>query len=362
VNAVGTGSGPPLVSIVITCYNYERYVAAAIEAALAQTHRRTEVVVVNDGSTDGSLEVIGRYADRVRVVDKPNGGSISAFNRGFAESTGDIVMFLDADDLMASDAVAEVVKVWTPACAKAQYDLAIIDADGRDLGRRFCSYRPGYDAKAVRASFRRTGTYRWPVTAGNAYARWFLASLFPLDIAHGADGTLNTVAPVYGDVVTIPRTLGSYRLHGRNLWASRGNDVTRMPERIGFRRGEIATLRAHAARRSVEMPAADPLDHELPFLNYRLSALKLGMEYPGRSADSVPGLLARAGRAILGEDLPPRLKAAHLAWFMALALAPRSLAARMMWLRFNRGAIRTAPGRLLARLRGREGRAGASAG
>jgi hypothetical protein len=362
VNAVASESVPPFVSIVVTCYNYERYVAAAIESALAQRHPRTEVVVVNDGSSDGSLQVIGRYADRVRVIDKPNGGAISAFNRGFAESRGDIVMFLDADDLMAPEAVAEVVKVWTPACAKVQYDLAIIDADGRDLGRRFCSYRPGYDAAAVRASFRRTGTYRWPVTAGNAYARSFAASLFPLDIEHGADGTLNTLAPVYGDVVTIPRTLGSYRLHGRNRWASRGNDVARMPERIGFRRGEIATLREHAARRGVAMPAADPLDHELPFLNYRLSALKLGMDYPGRGADSMPGLLARAGRAILREGLPPRLKAAHLAWFTALALAPRPLAARMIWLRFNRGAIRTAPARLLDRLRAREGHAGAGTG
>jgi hypothetical protein len=355
MSGVGSQGGPLLVSIVIPCYNYARYVAAAIEGALAQSHPHTEIVVVNDGSTDDSLQVIRRYADRVRIIDQPNGGSIAAFNRGFAETSGEVVMFLDADDLMAPEAVAEVAKVWTPACAKVQYDLAIIDADGRDLGRRFCNFRPGYDARAVRASFRRTGTYRWPVTAGNAYARWFATSLFPLTVEHGADGLLNTLAPVYGDVVTIPRALGAYRLHGRNKWASRGSDLARMPERIAFRRGEITTLREHAARKGVPLPQADPLDHELPFLNYRLTALKLGLDYPGRSADSVPGLFARAGRVLLGEDLPPAVKTAHLAWFAALALAPRSVAARMVWLRFNRGAIRTAPARLLGRLRAGEG-------
>jgi glycosyltransferase involved in cell wall biosynthesis len=362
---MNSGESPgtsPLVSIVITCFNYARFVAAAIAGALAQTHPRTEIIVVNDGSTDDSLQVIGRYGDRVRIINQPNGGSISALNRGFAQAGGDIVMFLDADDLMAPAAVAEVVRAWHPGCAKAQYDLSIIDAEGRDLGRRFCSFRPGYDAAAVRASFRRTGTYRWPVTAGNAYARWFAAPLFPLAIEHGADGTLNTLAPLYGDVVTIPRTLGSYRLHDANKWAGRGDDVGRMPERIRHRRVEIATLREHAARKGVVLPEGDVLDHELPFLNYRLGALKLGLDYQGRSADSVAGLLARAGRAILGQELPARLKLAHLAWFVGLGLAPRPVAARMMWLRVNRAAVEAGGRRLLGRLEGRLVRARADAG
>jgi glycosyltransferase involved in cell wall biosynthesis len=357
MNGAGPQSPPPLVSIVIPCFNYARFVAAAIEGALAQTYPHTEIVVVNDGSTDDSPRVIGRYRDRVRIIDQPNGGSIAAFNRGFAEARGDIVMFLDADDLMAPEAVAEVARAWHPGCAKVQYDLSIIDGEGRDLGRRFCSYRPGYDAEAVRVSFQRTGTYRWPVTAGNAYARWFAAPLFPLAIERGADGTLNTLAPLYGDVVTVPRTLGSYRIHGDNDWASRGDDVGRLPERIRHRRVEIATLREHAARKGVALPEGDILDHELPFLNYRLSALKLGLDYQGRGADSVAGLLACASRAILGEELPARLKLAHLAWFVALGLAPRPVAARLMWLRFNRVAVKAAGRRLLGRLDRRRERA-----
>jgi hypothetical protein len=349
------GSGP-LVSIVITCFNYARYVAAAIESALAQTHSRTEVIVVNDGSTDESPAVIARYADRVQVINQPNGGSTSAYNTGFAAATGELVMLLDADDLMAPDAVAAVATAWRPGCAKVQYDLAIIDAQGRDLGRRFCAFRPGYDAEAVRASFRRTGTYRWPVAAGNAYARWFAAPLFPLAIEHGADGLMNTLAPLYGEVVTIPRVLGCYRLHGKNMWSSSGGDLERLPYRIRHRRSEIAALQAHAARQGVALPAGDILDHELPFLNYRLGALKLGLDYPGRNADTAAHLMACAGRAVLGQALPPKLKLAHLAWFLALGLAPRPLAAHLLWLRFHRVSVKDAGIRLLGRLAARSAR------
>ena len=219
----------PLVSIVIPCFNYAKYVAGAIEGVLAQTYQRTEVIVVNDGSTDNSLEVIRRYADRVRIIDKPNGGSISAYNRGFAAARGDIVIFLDADDLMAPEAVDEVVRAWGPGVSKAQWDLAIIDGRGEDLGRRFCWFQPEYDVAAVRASFERTGTYRWPVTAGNAYARAFADLVFPLEIDHGPDGTLKTIAPLYGEIVTIPRVLGSYRLHGKGQWPAAAGSCSGCP-------------------------------------------------------------------------------------------------------------------------------------
>ena len=191
----GADAAAPLVSIVIPCFNYEKYVAGAIEGVLAQTYQRTEVIVVNDGSTDNSLEVIGRYADRVRIIDKPNGGSISAYNRGFAAARGDIVIFLDADDLMAPEAVDEVVRAWGPGVSKAQWDLAIIDGRGEETRPALLLVSTGIRRRRGARVVERTGTYRWPVTAGNAYARAFADLVFPLEIDHGPDGTLNTIAP-----------------------------------------------------------------------------------------------------------------------------------------------------------------------
>jgi glycosyltransferase involved in cell wall biosynthesis len=99
----------PLVSILINNYNYGDYLAAAIDSALAQTYGPIEVIVVDDGSTDHSAEVLAAYADRVKVVSQANGGQAAAFNHGFDQSQGEIICFLDADDLFASEKVAQVV-------------------------------------------------------------------------------------------------------------------------------------------------------------------------------------------------------------------------------------------------------------
>lgn len=93
-----------LVSIVIPCYNAERWVGDAIESSLRQTWPEKEVIVVNDGSLDGSREAAARHAVRgVRVIDQPNRGAAAARNAGLREARGDYVQFLDADDLLAPD-------------------------------------------------------------------------------------------------------------------------------------------------------------------------------------------------------------------------------------------------------------------
>ena len=150
---------------------------------------------------------------------------------------------------------------------------------------------------------------------------------------------MNTLAPVYGDVVTIARALGAYRIHGANMWTSDGMDQSRLPYRIQHRRREVAFMRAHAERAGVAVPDGDVLDYELPFLNYRMMAQKLGLPYEGGDAESPLALLRRAVRAVRSERLGARRSAAHLAWFAALALAPRPLARRLIRLRFNRGAL-----------------------
>lgn len=88
-----------LVSIVINNYNYDRFLAQVIDGALGQIHSNIEVVVVDDGSTDNSRDVIARYGDRIVSVLKTNGGQASALNAGFAASKGEIICLLDADDL-----------------------------------------------------------------------------------------------------------------------------------------------------------------------------------------------------------------------------------------------------------------------
>lgn len=95
----------PLVSVIIPCYNAKNHVAEAIESALGQTHSNCEVIVIDDGSTDGSLDVIKRFVDRIRWATGPNRGGCAARNSGLQLAKGEYIQFLDADDRMNADKI-----------------------------------------------------------------------------------------------------------------------------------------------------------------------------------------------------------------------------------------------------------------
>src|SRR4051794_28017522 len=124
------------VSVIVNNFNYERYVGAAVESALAQDHPDIEVVVVDDGSTDGSTEVIAGFGDRIVPVLKPNGGQGSAFNAGFAAASGDVVIFLDADDRLAPRAARTGAAAFRGGArlAAIQYPPRVIDGARRSGG------------------------------------------------------------------------------------------------------------------------------------------------------------------------------------------------------------------------------------
>jgi glycosyltransferase involved in cell wall biosynthesis len=101
----------PTVSCIIPVYNGEAYLHEAIDSLIAQEYPQVEIVVVNDGSTDGTADVIGRYGDRIRSLHQPNGGVSAARNRGVAMSSGRLLCFLDADDLLDERKIARQVDV-----------------------------------------------------------------------------------------------------------------------------------------------------------------------------------------------------------------------------------------------------------
>ena len=100
----------PLVSILIPCFNAEHLVGQAIESALAQTWPHKEVIVVDDGSTDASLEVIRRFGGRIRWESGPNRGGNIARNRLLELSSGEWLQYLDADDYLRSDKIRKQVE------------------------------------------------------------------------------------------------------------------------------------------------------------------------------------------------------------------------------------------------------------
>src|ERR1039458_1433711 len=204
------------VSIIVNNYNYQDFVGRAVESALQQSYEDLEVIVVDDGSQDGSSAILSEYGDTVSLIAKTNGGQASAYGRGFERATGDIIIFLDADDWLYPSAAAEVVAAWRAGTSKVQYRLAMVNVSGESLGRYVPRSMHDRDALDLLCRF---GAYGSPPGSGNAFSADFLRHILPLDEQRwriAADTVPILLAPIYGEIISLPMTLGAYRLHRRN--------------------------------------------------------------------------------------------------------------------------------------------------
>jgi len=220
-------------SIIISNYNYGRFVGQAIDSALALYWPDKEIIVADDGSTDNSRAVILGYGSRISPFFLPNGGQNSASNAAVIRSSGDIVIFLDSDDLLFPCLADTLRSAWSERISKLQWSLIITDENLRPLGPCGPTYPTDEPTPEwVRQSIARIGTYRFSPTSGSAWARHFLRQVFPLPVREemhcgGSNGdyrvptldhALSLLAPFFGDVVTIShhRPQGVYRIHGNN--------------------------------------------------------------------------------------------------------------------------------------------------
>ena len=153
-------------SVIIANHNYEKYVALAIKSALDLRWNDMEVIVVDDGSTDGSRTVIEGFADRVKVLMTENATQRVAANRGFALSTGDVVVFLDSDDVLPPDLPERLASAWTPAVSKAQFQMQRIDGRGASIGTPFPAYCPVPTPADIQRWARTTTAYPTPPDPG----------------------------------------------------------------------------------------------------------------------------------------------------------------------------------------------------
>lgn len=324
----------PRVSIVIDNYNYGQFVGHAIESALGQTYPDTQVVVVDDGSTDASREVIGRFPGVVRVF-KSNGGQGSAINAGFLASQGDLVIFVDSDDSLEPDAAQRVVSAWQPGAAKIQYRLTMVDSAGQHIDL-FPPRDIAFDSGDVVPLLLEKGRYQTAVMSGNAYPRAVLERILPMpepQFRIAADGYLVTLAPLFGPVISIDEPLGTYRLHGDNAWASRGTASAEHFRRTlehDFHRYDALAKRA--AERGLAL-RGEPGMRDWLHLENRISSLVLDRGRHPRPSDARPLLGVRGAQAIANAPaLPFRLRAMLAAWFLSAGLLPGPLAvAAVAW-------------------------------
>lgn len=215
----------PLVSILVSNYNYARFVGDAIQSALEQTYSNIELIICDDGSTDDSVRIIEDYArkdPRLHLIRKTNGGQASGFNAAFAVSRGEIIALLDSDDLFLPHKVERIVADFQ-AHPDAGFGLHRVIRMSADLRRQgvwpMSAPLPSgwYGSRLLRDG----GILPFmPPTSGLSLHRDVAKRLFPLPLEHPLvscpDQLITRVAPFLTNVTREDEALSSYRLHGSN--------------------------------------------------------------------------------------------------------------------------------------------------
>jgi len=209
----------PKVSVIIPVYNGTNYLHEAIDSVLSQTYPNHEVIVVDDGSTDGTWAVIQSYGPQVRGIRKENGGVASALNSGVRESAGDYIAWLSHDDLfLASKLERQVEFLQRLPQFKASYtDYYVIDEDGRILGEIETPWYPRLEA--IRALFGRVYMNGSTMLIGRSCFE--KTGLFSEGLRYTQDIEMWLRLLRHFEIGRVPEKLGKQRVHfaqgSRNL-------------------------------------------------------------------------------------------------------------------------------------------------
>jgi glycosyltransferase involved in cell wall biosynthesis len=211
-------SRAPGVALVVLNYNYARYIAAAVESALAQTVAYEQILVVDDGSTDESRQVLERYRGRVELLFKPNGGQLSAALAALPRVRCTYVHYLDSDDYLMPYARELTGKQLDGEPVKLQFRMRCVN-EGNALQSLIPAYPETYDNAAMLRDNELIGMPICPPTSGNVFRTDALRALplQRLDPRDYIDGTPNLAMPYCGEVKTIDQVIANYRLHNHNV-------------------------------------------------------------------------------------------------------------------------------------------------
>jgi len=165
-------------SIIVNNYNYGRFLKACITAVGSQLKDGVELIVVDDGSTDNSLEVLESIGYSFTLRAKQNGGQASSFNEGFKVARGEWIWFIDADDWISDNAVENLLQYLTSDYAKIHFPLQAVDAEGCSLG--FTVPGKALSTGNVIPEILLNCGYVWPPTTGNIFNRSALSSFMPI--------------------------------------------------------------------------------------------------------------------------------------------------------------------------------------
>ncbi len=219
----------PLVSIIIPCYNSEKWVSDAIQSCLDQTYSNIEIIVVDDGSTDQSVEAVQMFKDpRLKIIQQENRGVCAARNRGLSEAKGEYINYLDADDLIIHNKVESHLKAirHKNRAIAAGYAISFRDGEKPDAAKtpmNWMLYDKYFSAMEVLIDMRiktrqmlQTASWLIPRKVVNDAGKW------REDIKMGTDYEyIWRVLNSGGQLICIDGPAVFYRVHanGKNIWS-----------------------------------------------------------------------------------------------------------------------------------------------
>jgi glycosyltransferase involved in cell wall biosynthesis len=231
------------VSVLIDTYNHERFIEQAIASALEQDFPAAdrEIIVVDDGSTDRTPQIVKKFERRLRLLRKANGGQASAFNAGIPECKGEIVTFLDGDDWWAPNKLTRVAQAMDADASVGIVGHGIVNVqrDGREQAEIL---REGFRFQATTIEgarlFRRRGSFLG--TSRMTIRADLLHRIGPVPeaIVIQADEYLFTLAAVLATAQILPEALTYYRLHERNSFQLASHD----PQKLRGKQKSLAIL------------------------------------------------------------------------------------------------------------------------
>jgi len=248
----------PLVSVIVDTFNHEMFIQEAIRSVLEQEYDRSavEVLVVDDGSRDGTAKQLLAFADRVRIVRKENAGQASALNLGVTLARGDIIAFLDGDDWWHRRKLQAVVGylLQNPTVGMVGHGIVEVAADGSQR-----ALRPGqlirFDLKSEigPATFKRVTCFLG--TSRLTCRRRVLERLLPIPegLVIEADEYLFTLGGAVAEVAVLDEALCYYRLHSNNLYQFGDYD----PARLRRKHSAVAELAVTLPKRLTALGVSD---------------------------------------------------------------------------------------------------------
>ena len=331
------------VSIIINNYNYAQYLPSCIESAVAQTYGNTEVIVADDGSTDNSRAIIESYGSSVIPTFKLNGGQASALNAGYKKSSGDLVIFLDSDDILWPSCVSEVIRYWRPNLMKLHFNLAIIDSAGTPLGSLY--FKPPLPHGDLREQLLTEGTVATMPTSGNVFPRTFLDHVMPMPEVgweRDADAYLFNLAPLSGEVGAIDEPLGGYRSHGGNVSAMVNNGRVNKVGLRKFLQREILTdqsLATYGQKIGLRYRLGT-LTRSLPHQQQLFLHEKLFPEYHCFGGTSAFRIFVFYMKLLLGsKSLALYKRPIIAAWSLAVMLLPKAVVQPLVVMGYRYGVV-----------------------